>query len=146
MKPLRVQASLAHVLRRIDPDDRMRAYRLWHFWNEEVGETIARHAQPVGLRAGVLSIAVDAPTWLQELQFLEDTLRERLNHRLGQKLIDDIYIVSGAVGTPKPRATAPAMPTIGPVPDPLPPIRNPELAAAFARILDARARRAERES
>lgn len=146
MKPLRVQVSLASVLRRIDPEDRMRAYRLWHFWNEEVGDTIARHAQPVGLRAGVLSVAVDAPTWLQELQFLKDTLRERLNQRLGQRLIDDIYFVSGAVAAPTQRAAALSAPTLGPVPDQLPPIRNPELAAAFARIVEARARRAKRDS
>lgn len=144
MKPQRLQTPLGNLLRRIDPEDRLRAYRLWTFWNDEVGQTIAGHAQPVGLRAGVLSVAVDSPTWLQELQFLKDTLRERLNLRLGQTLIDDIYFVSGSVAASRSRAAVNA-PTLGPPPAPLPPIRNPDLAAAFARIVEARARRARRD-
>ena len=145
MKPQRVQTALGRLLRRIDPEDRLRAYRVWRFWAEEVGDAIAAHAQPVALRAGVLTVAVDAPTWLQELQFLKDTLRERLNARLGQKLIDDLYFVSGPIARAARRAVQPEVtPAIGATPAPLPALRNPELAAAFARIVAAHARRARR--
>jgi predicted nucleic acid-binding Zn ribbon protein len=146
MRPQRLQTALGHLLRRIDPEDRMRAYRVWLFWAEEVGHSIADHAQPVALRAGVLTVAVDAPTWLQELQFLKTTLLERLNGRLGETLIDDIYFISGSVTRTARRAgTETTSPPLGPTPDPLPPLRNPEFAAAFARIVEARARRARRE-
>lgn len=146
MKPQPLVTALGRLLRRIDPEDRLRAYRVWLFWAEEVGNPIADHAQPVGLRAGVLTVAVDAPTWLQELQFLKDALRERINARLGQTLIDDIYFVSGPVARGARRtATEGTTPRMGPPPAPLPPLRDPELAAAFARIVAARARRAQRE-
>jgi predicted nucleic acid-binding Zn ribbon protein len=134
---------LDRLLRRIDPDERLRAFRVWTFWSDEVGETIAGHAHPVALRAGVLTVSVDSPTWMQELQFLKETLRERLNARLGQALIDDIYFVSGAAARPPRRATT--EPAMGPPPAPLPPLRDPELAAAFNRIVQARARRARRQ-
>lgn len=145
VRPQRLHTALGHLLRRIDPEDRLRAYRVWLFWADEVGNTIAGHAQPVALRAGVLTVAVDAPTWLQELQFLKDTLRERLNTRLGQTLIDDIYFVSGTVARSPGRAAEAIAPPLGPPPAPIPPLRNPELAAAFSRIVEARARRARRD-
>ena len=146
MTPQRLHTPLSRLLRRIDPEDRLRAYSVWTFWSDEVGKTIASHAQPIGLRAGVLTVAVDAPTWLQELQFLKDTLRDRLNRRLGQVLIDDIYFVSGTVApTLQPSASEHARSTMGPDPAPLPPLRNPEFAAAFARIIEARARRAREQ-
>ena len=138
-----MQPMLDRLLRRIDPDDRLRAFRVWTFWSDEVGEAIAGHARPVALHAGVLTVSVDSPTWMQELQFLKETLRERLNARLGQVLIDDIYFVSGAVARPARRANT--APTMGPPPAPLPPLRDPELAAAFGRIVQARARRAQRQ-
>lgn len=143
MQPQRARGALSNVLRRIDPDDRLRAYRLWSFWSDEVGPAIAGHAQPISLRAGVLTVSVDAPTWLQELQFLKDTLRQRLNTRLGQPLIDDLHFVSGPV--PRRPARGRNTPAVGPLPDAIPPLRNPELAAAFARIVAARARRARRD-
>lgn len=144
MTPQRIDNAMGRLLRRIDPEDRMRAYRLWTFWADEVGPTIAGHAQPVALRAGVLTVAVDAPTWLQELQFLKDTLRERLNVRLGQILIEDLYFISGSVARTARKTTRAAAPLMGPPPAPIPPIRDPQLAAAFARVVEARARRARR--
>jgi predicted nucleic acid-binding Zn ribbon protein len=139
-----MQLTLERLLRRIDPDERLRAFRVWTFWSDEVGKTIAGHAQPVALRAGLLTVSVDSPTWMQELQFLKETLRERLNGRLGEALIDDIYFVSGAAAPTPRRATT--EPSIGPPPAPLPRLRDPELAAAFARIVQARARRAQDQS
>ena len=139
-----MQPMLDRLLRRIDPDERLRAFRVWTFWADEVGATIAGHAHPVALRAGVLTVSVDSATWMQELQFLKETLRGRLNARLGHALIDDIYFVSGAVTRPPRRATR--EPTMGPPPAPLPPLRDPELAAAFTRIVQARARRAQSQS
>jgi predicted nucleic acid-binding Zn ribbon protein len=143
MSPQKVDTTLGRLLRRIDPDDRLRAYRVWTFWADEVGTAIAEHAWPVALRAGVLTVAVDAATWLQELQFLKETMRERLNARLGEALISDMYFISGHVPRVTRRRDGPEVPAAPPLP--LPPMRDPELAAAFERIAQARARRARRE-
>jgi len=90
-----VADTLRRVLQRIDPDHRLEVYRLWTFWREEVGQAIAARAEPAGFRAGVLSVRVNSAAWMQELQFMKEELRERLNARLGADLIRDIYFVSG---------------------------------------------------
>ena len=141
LKPRGLGETLQRVLQRIDPDKRLDVYRVWTFWDEEVGEAIASRAEPAGFRAGVLSVRVSSASWTQELQFMKESIRERLNARLGEELIRDIYFVSGS--TTK-RETAPAQDAVAskPIAVPLlPPIRDPELAAVFRRIVRAHARR-----
>lgn len=130
---------MQRVLQRFDPDQRMKVYRLWTFWNEEVGESVAGHAQPTGFRAGVLSVRVDSATWMQELQFLKEGIRERLNRRLGDDLIRDVYFVSGPTSRTEPPRTSPHQPgpQRRPKPIALPRIRNRELSDVFKRIARA---------
>lgn len=89
--PSPVSELVGRVLRRIDPERKLDAYRVWIFWDEEVGAAIAARAQPSGYHRGILSVRVTSHSWMQELQMMKDTLRERLNRRLGQELIRDIY-------------------------------------------------------
>ena len=137
--PSRLGDALASVLQRIDPDSRLKAYRVWIFWAEEVGEAIATRAQPAELRGGLLSVHVNSSAWMQELHFMKDTIRERLNHRLGEELIRDIRFVSGPVVAR--RGIEPMPARSDSAASELPPINDPKLAAVFTRISDAHARR-----
>jgi len=137
----RVGEVLRDVLQRVDPEQQMRVYRLWTFWDHEVGEAIARRAQPSGFRNGILFVTVATQSWMQELQFMKDTMRERLNARLGAALIRDIYFVSGTIEPPPAEPAAAERAPSGSALIEVPRIEDPELAAAFARIVDARARR-----
>jgi predicted nucleic acid-binding Zn ribbon protein len=141
--PAQLADTLTTVLQRIDPDQRLDAYRVWTFWDEAVGPAVAQRAQPAGFRAGVLSVWVSSHTWMQELQFMKDELRGEINRRLGQELIRDIYFVSGTrmpkTGPPPPpraRRGSELAPT-----GPLPRLRDPALEAVFARIARAHTRR-----
>lgn len=142
--PSRVGDTLQRILQRIDPDHRMDAYRVWTFWDSEVGESLARHAQPDSFHAGVLSIRVDGATWMQELQFLKEGIRGRLNERLGAPLIRDIYFVSGRINDRAVNAKPPGPPRarhrVTP-PVPMPRLHSPELADVFERIAAASAKR-----
>lgn len=145
-RPTKVGDTLGALLQRIDPDQRMKAFRVWTFWDAEVGESVARHAQPDGFRAGVLSVRVDGSVWMQELQFLKESLRSRLNQRLGEPLIRDIYFVSGKPLTRTKPAAAPPPPVgerAAAPPMPMPRLRNKEIAEVFKRIAARRARRRE---
>jgi predicted nucleic acid-binding Zn ribbon protein len=129
-------------LPRIDPEKRLEVYRIWTFWDEEVGETIGRHARPAGCRGDVLSVRVDSHSWMQELQFLKPELIARLNRRLGRDLIRDIYFVSGSASRPEEPISAPAAaPQPAPAPVAVPRLRDPRLAKVFERIASAHARR-----
>ena len=55
--------------------------------------SVAKHAQPVRIRRGVLCVAVDSPVWMQELQFLKESIRAQLNVRVGSDVVSDIFFV-----------------------------------------------------
>ena len=129
---------MRQVVQRIDPDRRLAAYRVWTFWTDEVGPAVAARAEPAAFRDGILSVRVSGAAWMQELQFMKEELRERLNRRLGATMIRDIYFVSG----PAPRPVRPAPPVNEPAPPleapiDLPPVSDPALAAVLARLAEA---------
>ena len=144
-RPDRVADTLRHIVQRIDPDRRLAVYRLWTFWDEVVGSALAARAQPAGFRDGVLSVRVGGAAWMQELQFMKEDLRERLNARLGAELIRDVYFVSGRVEPPPAARPAAARATDGAPPAALPALRDPRLAEIFARIARAHHRRGPHE-
>ncbi|HSP98661.1 MAG TPA: DUF721 domain-containing protein [Candidatus Dormibacteraeota bacterium] len=144
-RPNRVADALRQVVQRIDPDRRLAAYRLWTFWADEVGAAVAARAEPAAFRDGVLSVRVAGAAWMQELQFMKDELRQRLNQRLGADLIRDIYFVSGPA--PKPARTpppAPQPPRAVEAPITLPAVSDPALAAVLARLAEAARTRGRR--
>jgi hypothetical protein len=69
-----------------NPDD----VDIWRVWDEVVGETISKSARPSRIKKRRLRVTVSEPIWLQELTFLESTIREKLNTRLGRTAIDRI--------------------------------------------------------
>jgi predicted nucleic acid-binding Zn ribbon protein len=143
MPPTRVRDPLATVLRRVDPDRRLRPFRLWTFWVDEVGETIAAQARPVALRAGVLTVAVSNHAWMQDLQFLRQDIVRRLNERLGEPLIEEIFLVLGTVEGNQRKSERQSRDEARTAahPAPIPSLRNPNLAAVFERLAQAQARR-----
>ena len=63
---------------------------IWRVWDEVAGETIARNAQPLWIKNGRLRVKVSDPIWLQELSFMEENMRNKLNERLGRKAVEKI--------------------------------------------------------
>ena len=153
MRPRNVRASkvgdvLSDVLQRVDPDQQLQTYRLWTFWNDEVGDAIACRAQPSGFRNGILFVTVATHSWMQELQFLKAKIRDQLNARLGAERVRDIFFISGSIDTP-PAAEEHTVddPSPGGRPFvPLPVIADAALAEAFTRVVEARARRLRRKA
>ena len=84
---------LRAVLERLPDASRLADHELWAHWDAVVGPTIAAHARPHRLQRGVLTVSVDAPEWMQELQFQKQDLRERLNARIGRPAVRDLYLL-----------------------------------------------------
>jgi len=91
----RLSEVLRTVLERLPGRERFREYAVWPHWEEAVGATIARHARPVRIRRGLLCVAVDSPVWMQELQFLKESIRLQLNTRIGADVVSDLFFVLG---------------------------------------------------
>ena len=69
-----------------NPDDA----RIWEVWDDVVGPAISRNAQPSWIKDGRLRVQVSDPIWMQELGFAAQSIREKLNQRLGRKGVEKI--------------------------------------------------------
>jgi hypothetical protein len=56
--------------------------RVQAHWAVAVGADVARQAEPVSERAGIVTVACRSATWSSELSLLAQTVRERLNDSL----------------------------------------------------------------
>lgn len=54
-------------------------------WEEVVGVRIAAVAQPVSERDGEVTIGCQDPIWIQELDLMQEQLRQGLRKRLGDE-------------------------------------------------------------
>jgi hypothetical protein len=85
-------------------DERLRQYRAMLVWDEVVGPQIAAHTRPDRIRDGILEVGVDQPTWMQQLQLLKPQILAKLNARLGDACLREIFLKRGSIA-PRPAAS-----------------------------------------
>lgn len=88
---------LKKSLKRLDLSPRLEEYGVWPVWDEIVGATIARNAQPEKIRNGTLFVKVSSSTWMQELQYMKEMISEKLNQNLGKEVVKNIFFVIGKI-------------------------------------------------
>jgi predicted nucleic acid-binding Zn ribbon protein len=71
--------------------------RIWHLWNEAVGEVIARNARPGAFKGKLLLVNVSSSTWAHQLQFLKIEIIKKVNDALGKELVEEIKFKIGPV-------------------------------------------------
>lgn len=100
----RIGAILDHSLKRLDLSGQLREHGVWPIWDEIVGSTIARNAQPEKIRNGTLFVKVTSPVWMQQLQYMKEMIAEKLNQSLGGDLVKNIFFLVGKLegGSGKP--------------------------------------------
>jgi len=136
---------LKDLARRLDLTAAISEWRACRRWAEVVGEAAARRSIAVGLSHGTLKVIVESPTWSTELRMMSGEIIERL-HQVAQVRIDRIRFHVGELPEQPPE---PVLEVAGPLTDDqaeevrqvLADVRDPELAAAIRRMLEARARR-----
>ena len=79
--PRPIGAALAGVVDELAPATTLA--RVQRAWAEVAGEAIAREAEPVAERAGVVTIECRSSVWAQEIELLSADLAARLNEALG---------------------------------------------------------------
>ncbi|HET9550852.1 MAG TPA: DUF721 domain-containing protein [Candidatus Binatia bacterium] len=143
-----IGAVLEQSLKRFDLAPRLDEYRVWPIWREVVGKVIARNAQPEKIRNGTLFIKVSSPVWMQELQFMKEMIAGKLNQRLNGEIVKNIFFMVGRIDEAEPDAanspeSCEAEENIDhPVNEEfLQSIEDPEIRAAFKKLLKSYARR-----
>ena len=82
-------------LKRLDPYGKLSEYGVWPIWNEIVGPTIARHAQPSKIRHGTLFVKVSSSTWMQQLQYMKEMISDKLNQKLEKEVVKNVFFFVG---------------------------------------------------
>jgi len=63
--------------------------RIWTIWPKAV-KGLSQCASPVSFKKGTLFVEVSEPIWMQELSFLENDIKARLNHCLDGDVVKRI--------------------------------------------------------
>lgn len=108
-------------------------------WNEAVGE-LAAHARPVAISGGRLVVAVADNVWMQQLQFMKDEVRGKLNRLLGASLVKEVRFRLASALDSAPAAASGTIADGAVAPPPLAPALEAEARAAADRIADPRLR------
>ena len=142
-------AVLEQSLKRFDLAPRLDEYGVWPIWNEVVGKVIARNAQPEKIRNGTLFVKVSSPVWMQQLQFMKEMIADKLNQRLNGEIVKNIFFMVGRIDAAEPdsgqfrrrRAKRRKVSIIRVNEEFLASIGDPEIRAAFKKLLKSYARR-----
>ena len=142
---------LQKSLKRLDLSLKLEEYGIWPIWNEIVGATIARNAQPEKIRNGTLFVKVSSSTWMQELQYMKEMISQKLNQRLGRDVVKNIFFFVGKVEgiVPMSKTQESSAPVLSPLelkPDEeqLRSVKDPEIRRALKRLYAARSRKGKK--
>ena len=144
----RLGQVLDKSLKRMEISTRLDDYGVWPIWNDIVGLTIARNAQPEKIRNGTLFVKVTSPVWMQQLQYMKEMIAEKLNQRLKADIVKNIFFVVGKIRidnlepeSKPPDPSADVGQDSPPGEDFLESIQDPEIRQAFKRLLKGYSRR-----
>ena len=84
------------VMKQLGLEQRLQQSQVFYLWADIVGSDIARHAQPVSLRDGMLVVAVDHSTWLEQLvRYYKPMIIQKVQERVGKKAVCKIHFRIG---------------------------------------------------
>jgi len=107
----KLSVTIEKVLSSLGLGSRLKEYSILGRWDKIVGEVISRHARPIGLRSGKLSVVVDSPVWKAELVMHAPTIIEKVNQSIGREAVQDISFRIGEV-VPSQARPEPPMPSV----------------------------------
>ena len=89
-KPVSAGRSIGEFIERMGFTERVDEQSAIVCWGKVVGEKIASVGDPKSIKDGILKVKVKDPVWRQELFYLKDEIRKKLNNELGKNVVSDI--------------------------------------------------------
>lgn len=59
-------------------------------WQQVVGERLGKLCKPVAYFDGILDVWVGHPTWMQELWYVKDDIKQKVNRHLGREWCKEV--------------------------------------------------------
>jgi predicted nucleic acid-binding Zn ribbon protein len=70
--------------------DQFLRWKLWMQWSELVGPSIAEYTEPVSYRDGVLWLWVKNSTWMQQMTFMSDSIKNVIEQKFRKGYVREI--------------------------------------------------------
>ncbi|PIS10955.1 MAG: DUF721 domain-containing protein [Bdellovibrio sp. CG10_big_fil_rev_8_21_14_0_10_47_8] len=67
-------------------------WKLWKKWPDYVGPSISQVSEPVGYHRGILYIWVKNSTWMQQLVFMREVIKDSINKKLDQPYVREVRL------------------------------------------------------
>lgn len=93
----RIGETLPALLRSIESAYKDDGHRIWEVWDQAVGPELARRVQPHKFKNGLLTVAVEGASWLQQIVFLAPKIIDSVNLCLGNPLVQRIKGVASVI-------------------------------------------------
>lgn len=77
-EPVPLSESLDDVVRALRGPSKAVVAGVFGQWEDSVGEYVARNARPLRFDDGVLTVEVDEPAWVTQVQFMSGEIIRRL--------------------------------------------------------------------
>ncbi len=86
---------LQSCLKNLGLTQKLKESELLALWEDIAGPQVAQFTQAEHFKGGVLFVTVVNHVWLQHLGFFKETFIEKLNARLGEPLVEQIFFRCG---------------------------------------------------
>ena len=80
--------------------DQYLRWKLWMSWAEIVGPTTSSCCEPVAYHQGTLWLWVKNATWMTQLNFMSDTIKNTINQKFSQNMIREIRLTMDRKNVP----------------------------------------------
>jgi predicted nucleic acid-binding Zn ribbon protein len=89
---------LFSVLKKRGMADKLEENALIKLWPKAVGPQIAAQTEPETLRSGTLFVKTTSSVWVQQLHFMKEDIRRKMNELAGWEAIKEIHFTVGYNG------------------------------------------------
>jgi predicted nucleic acid-binding Zn ribbon protein len=80
--------------------DQFLRWKLWMNWQDIVGPTTAQCCEPVSFHQGVLWLWVKNSTWMTQLNFMSETIKNTINQKFSQNMVKEIRLTMDRKNVP----------------------------------------------
>lgn len=98
-----IGGAIDSMLKESELEGAMRPHRAVVLWPLIVGDVLAAASEAEVVRGGVLFVRARSTTWANELTFYKTDILQKINQRLGGRVIEDIHFKAGGRRPAKPR-------------------------------------------
>ncbi len=87
-----LEQALKELIKDLGIEDNILQNQAVHLWSEVVGKRIAKISHAERINRNILFVKVLNDSWRNELIYLKKNIIERLNKRIGKRVVEDIRL------------------------------------------------------